>query len=85
MSYRRPSACSAPGPSCVAGSAAALLAAEARAQGVEAHVAEASPAPDIAWVARLGAIADPRQALPKPLYLREPDAKPQDGARIARR
>ena len=46
---------------------------------------EDSPAPDIAWVARLGAIADPATALPKPLYLREPDAKPQDGARIARR
>jgi tRNA threonylcarbamoyladenosine biosynthesis protein TsaB len=36
-------------------------------------------------VARLGALADPAQALPKPLYLRGPDAKPQDGARIARR
>jgi hypothetical protein len=35
-------------------------------------------------VARLGAIADPNQALPKPLYLREPDAKPQAGARIPR-
>ena len=30
-------------------------------------------------VARLGAIADPATALPKPLYLREPHAKPQDG------
>jgi tRNA threonylcarbamoyladenosine biosynthesis protein TsaB len=47
-------------------------------------VADVSPAPDIAWVARLGAIADPNQALPKPLYLREPDAKPQAGTRIPR-
>ena len=31
-----------------------------------------------------GRVADPAQALPKPLYLRGPDAKPQDGARIAR-
>jgi tRNA threonylcarbamoyladenosine biosynthesis protein TsaB len=29
--------------------------------------------------------ADPGSALPKPLYLRSPDARPQDGARIARR
>jgi tRNA threonylcarbamoyladenosine biosynthesis protein TsaB len=42
-------------------------------------------APEIAWVAQLGAVADPAQALPKPLYLRGPDAKPQDAARIARR
>jgi tRNA threonylcarbamoyladenosine biosynthesis protein TsaB len=61
-----------------------MLAAEARIQGVEAQVSDMSAFPDIAWVARLGALADPAQALPKPLYLREPDAKPQDGARIAR-
>jgi hypothetical protein len=54
-------------------------------QGVEVLPGDSTPAPDIAWVARLGALADPTQALPKPLYLREPDAKPQDGARIARR
>ena len=72
------------GPLLIAGSAAAVLAAEARAQGTEAIVRDISPAPDIAWVARLGALADPNQALPKPLYLREPDAKPQAGARIAR-
>ncbi|MEW6257902.1 MAG: tRNA (adenosine(37)-N6)-threonylcarbamoyltransferase complex dimerization subunit type 1 TsaB [Pseudomonadota bacterium] len=41
-------------------------------------------AADVAWVARLGAVADPATAEPKPLYLRAPDAKPQDGARIAR-
>lgn len=43
------------------------------------------PAPDVAWVARLGAVADPEAAEPRPLYLRPPDAKPQDRARIARR
>jgi len=73
------------GPILVTGNAAAALTAEARAQGVEVIASESSPAPDIAWVARLGALADPTQALPKPLYLREPDAKPQDAARIARR
>jgi tRNA threonylcarbamoyladenosine biosynthesis protein TsaB len=48
-------------------------------------VVEAPLAPEITWVARVGALADPSQALPKPLYLRGPDAKPQEGARIARR
>ncbi|TCT06255.1 tRNA (adenosine(37)-N6)-threonylcarbamoyltransferase complex dimerization subunit type 1 TsaB [Aquabacter spiritensis] len=42
------------------------------------------PAPDVAWVARLGGVAEPTTAEPKPLYLRPADAKPQDGARIAR-
>jgi tRNA threonylcarbamoyladenosine biosynthesis protein TsaB len=43
------------------------------------------PAPDIAWVARLGAAATLSQALPKPLYLRAPDAQPQDAASLPRR
>jgi tRNA threonylcarbamoyl adenosine modification protein YeaZ len=73
------------GPIVLNGSGAPALAAECWAQGIEAIVADAPVAPDIAWVARLGAIADPAQALPKPLYLRGPDAKPQDGVRIARR
>ena len=34
-------------------------------------------APDIAWVAWLGAAADPAAARPRPLYLRAVDAKPQ--------
>lgn len=33
-------------------------------------------APDIAWVARLGARAELAHELPKPVYLRAPDAKP---------
>jgi tRNA threonylcarbamoyladenosine biosynthesis protein TsaB len=33
--------------------------------------------PDIVWVARLGAAADPDLASVKPLYLREADAHPQ--------
>lgn len=35
------------------------------------------PAPDIAWVAWLGAAADPRMSPPRPTYLKPPDAKPQ--------
>jgi tRNA threonylcarbamoyladenosine biosynthesis protein TsaB len=42
-------------------------------------------APDIDWVARLGAAATTAHGSPKPLYLRAPDAKPQDAARLPRR
>ncbi|MGC1695416.1 MAG: tRNA (adenosine(37)-N6)-threonylcarbamoyltransferase complex dimerization subunit type 1 TsaB, partial [Pseudolabrys sp.] len=42
-------------------------------------------APDIDWVARLGAAALETGLAPKPLYLRAPDAQPQNAARLARR
>jgi len=42
-------------------------------------------APDINWVARLGAAASDTGTAPKPLYLRPPDAHPQDAAQLARR
>jgi tRNA A37 threonylcarbamoyladenosine modification protein TsaB len=41
---------------------------------------DTQPAPDIAWVAWLGAAADPAKATARPLYLRPPDAKPQASA-----
>jgi tRNA threonylcarbamoyladenosine biosynthesis protein TsaB len=66
------------------GSGAALVAPECWTQGVDAQISGAPPAPDIAWVARIGALADPAQALPKPLYLRAPDAKPLDANRVPR-
>lgn len=65
------------------GSGAAALAAAATAAGASVEVA-GTGAPQIAWVASLGLVADPGQALPRPLYLRGPDARPQDHARIAR-
>jgi tRNA threonylcarbamoyladenosine biosynthesis protein TsaB len=46
---------------------------------------DARAAPDIVWVARLGAKADPARAQPRPLYLRAPDARPQDAHRLQRR
>jgi tRNA threonylcarbamoyladenosine biosynthesis protein TsaB len=46
---------------------------------------EQRAAPDIEWIARLGAAATDGYSPPKPLYLREPDAQPQDGARLPRR
>ena len=71
------------GPATLIGSGAAAVAAELAGFDVTVHATP--PGPDITWVARLGLVADPRHALPKPLYLREPDARPQDAARLPRR
>jgi tRNA threonylcarbamoyl adenosine modification protein YeaZ len=73
------------GPVTLNGSGAPAVAVEALTSGIDAVVPSGSGLPDIAWVARLGLVADPAQALPKPLYLRGPDAKPQDQARLPRR
>ncbi len=69
-----------PGPVRVVGSGAAALAAEARARGITADVDPAAPVPDIAFVARLGLLADPERAPPRPAYLKAPDAKPPAAA-----
>lgn len=66
------------------GSGAAAVATEAWGIGLDAKVHDPSAAPQIEWVARLGAAADERTALPKPLYLAAPDARPQDAARLPR-
>jgi tRNA threonylcarbamoyl adenosine modification protein YeaZ len=42
-------------------------------------------APNIDWVARLGAAATDTGVPPRPLYLRAPDAQPQEAAHLARR
>jgi hypothetical protein len=61
-----------------------LLARAAWAIGLDAVVVDASEGPDIRWVARLGAIATPEQAPPRPLYIKPPDAQPQDNGRLPR-
>ena len=66
------------------GSGAPALVEALNAAGTEAALADTA-APQIAWIASLGLVADPEQALPRPLYLRGPDAQPQDHARLARR
>lgn len=42
-------------------------------------------APDIAWVARIGATLAEGQAPPRPEYLQAPDAQPQNAAQLPRR
>lgn len=73
------------GPPRVVGSAANQVAA-AWPRGVEPPLlVEQRGAPDIGWMARLGAAAADGHGPPKPLYLRAPDAQPQHAARLPRR
>ena len=72
-------------PARIVGSAANKMAA-AWPKGAEPPLSvEQRAAPDIEWIARLGAAATDGYSPPKPLYLREPDAQPQDAARLPRR
>src|ERR1700761_5298806 len=48
--------------SCIAGSAARLVAEALSARGLAPVSVDASPAPDIGWVARMGAVVPPEQA-----------------------
>src|SRR5438874_3265607 len=73
------------GPARIIGSGANLVAG-AWPRGAEPPLlVENSGAPDIGWIARLGAAAADDSGPPKPLYLRAPDAQPQDAARLPRR
>jgi len=75
----------ATGPARIAGNAARALAAAWPAGEPAPTLIEDASAPDIAWVARLGAAAAGNPGAPRPLYLRAPDAQPQDAARLPRR
>ena len=69
----------------IVGPAADLIAASWSKAEAPPAVVEQREAPDIGWVARLGAAAMEGHGPPKPLYLRAPDAQPQDAARLPRR
>src|SRR5947209_1526185 len=72
------------GPLRITGSGAPMLAIEAWSMGLKAEVLGERIAPDIAYVARLGIAADPASAPARPLYLKAPDAKPQQAPVIER-
>jgi tRNA threonylcarbamoyladenosine biosynthesis protein TsaB len=59
------------------GNAARILAERWPADAPPPFKVDALPAPDIAWVAWLGAAVSPDTAPARPYYLRAPDAKPQ--------
>jgi tRNA threonylcarbamoyladenosine biosynthesis protein TsaB len=76
---------SATGAPRITGTAAKMLAAMWPAGERAPTAVEQRVAPDINWVARLGAAAMDTGTPPKPLYLRAPDAHPQDAVQLARR
>lgn len=67
------------------GSGATMIAAAWPKDTQEPPFVDERRAPDIEWIARLGAVAVEGQARPKPLYLRAPDAQPQGAAQLPRR
>jgi tRNA threonylcarbamoyladenosine biosynthesis protein TsaB len=73
------------GPARLVGSGAAMIAAAWPPNEQRPTVVDAARAPRIDWVAQLGAAAAQALSLPKPLYLRAPDAQPQEGAHLPRR
>jgi len=73
-----------PGSGRIVGSGARLLAAEWPAAAAPPLMVDSQDAPAIEWVARLGAAVQKTDIAPAPFYLRGPDARPQDGARLPR-
>ncbi len=76
---------SATGAPRITGTAAKILAGMWPAGERAPTAVEQRGAPDINWVARLGAAATDTGTPPKPLYLRAADAHPQDAVQLARR
>jgi tRNA threonylcarbamoyladenosine biosynthesis protein TsaB len=72
-------------PSCIVGSAAHLVAAGLSTGDATPVAVDGRAAPDIAWVARMGAVVPQDQSPLKPQYLRAPDAQPQNAAQLPRR
>ena len=60
------------------GNAASILAERWPAEAPPPFRIDPQPAPDIAWVAWLGAAVSPEMAPARPYYLRAPDAKPSN-------
>jgi len=73
------------GPVRIVGTGATMLAVAWPSREPPPVLVDESRAPDIVWVGRLAAAADEGTSEPKPLYLRAPDAQPQDAARLPRR
>jgi tRNA threonylcarbamoyladenosine biosynthesis protein TsaB len=75
----------ASGPVRIVGTGANMLAAAWPPREPPPVMVEDRRSPDIVWVGRLAVAADESHGNPKPLYLRAPDAQPQDAARLPRR
>ena len=81
----REAAQAATSPAWIVGSAAQAVAAAIPKTGAAPVAVDARPAPDVAWVARVGATLPEDQAPPRPQYLQAPDAQPQHAAQLPRR
>ena len=73
------------GPVRIVGTAAGMLAAAWPATEPAPVSVDDLRAPNIVWVGRLAVAMTGDASTPKPLYLRAPDAQPQDAARLPRR
>jgi tRNA threonylcarbamoyladenosine biosynthesis protein TsaB len=69
----------------ITGSAAAVVAQALPNTAPAPVTVDARDAPDIAWIAQIGAVVPEGQAPPKPQYLRAPDAQPQNASQLPRR
>jgi tRNA threonylcarbamoyladenosine biosynthesis protein TsaB len=72
-------------PSRIVGSAARAVAARLSEAAPAPLTVDGAEAPDIGWIARIGAVAPAATTPPKPQYLRAPDAQPQHAASLPRR
>jgi len=72
-------------PACLVGSAARAVADGMPKTAPTPRTVDARAAPDIAWVAQIGAVTPEPAAAPNPQYLRAPDAQPQNAAQLPRR
>jgi tRNA threonylcarbamoyladenosine biosynthesis protein TsaB len=72
-------------PACLVGSAARAVADGLAKNAAPPRAVDPREAPDIVWVAQIGAVTPQAQSLPHPQYLRAPDAQPQNAAQLPRR
>jgi tRNA threonylcarbamoyladenosine biosynthesis protein TsaB len=72
-------------PSRLVGSAARAVAAGLAKSAPVPPTVDPRDAPDIAWVAQIGAVTSEEKSPPRPFYLRAPDAQPQNAAQLPRR
>ncbi len=73
------------GPACLVGSAARAVADGLAKDAAPPRTVDPREAPDIVWVAQIGAVTPQAQSAPHPQYLRAPDAQPQNAAQLPRR
>jgi tRNA threonylcarbamoyl adenosine modification protein YeaZ len=72
-------------PACIVGSAAQSVADALSPTDAPPVTVDARTAPDIVWVARMGAVVPEGQSPPTPQYLRAADAQPQYAMQLPRR